>query len=130
MVIKVLSLNIYPIKGMKGTSVESARVLQRGFENDRRYMLIDEQGTFISQRSHPQLVHFRPEIINKEMVIRYEDKETSISLSATTDNTIATTIFNNFVFTTEVEPSNQSMVFFRPRSRGKIGEDGKEKCAI
>jgi uncharacterized protein len=46
----VASLHIYPIKSLGGFSVEHARITDRGFEHDRRWMLVDEQGTFVTQR--------------------------------------------------------------------------------
>jgi len=101
-VIKVVSIHIYPIKGMQGIAVNSAKVLERGFEHDRRYMLIDRHGTFISQRGHPQLVFFYPEIVNDELVVKHHDTSINIPFSASLENTIETTIFKHSVPATEV----------------------------
>ena len=46
---------IYPIKFIAGISVQKAYAGERGFENDRRWMLIDKQNKFITQRQHHQL---------------------------------------------------------------------------
>ena len=48
-------INIYPIKSTKGISLQNARVEKRGIENDRRWMVVDEEGVFISQREAPRL---------------------------------------------------------------------------
>ncbi len=48
-------INIYPVKSMGGLSLKSARVEDRGFEHDRRWMLVDENGVFISQRQYPEM---------------------------------------------------------------------------
>lgn len=100
--IKVHSLHIYPIKGMMGSSVTSAKVLERGFEHDRRYMLIDKNGTFISQRKHPQLVFFQPQIVNDSLIIKNKNRSINIPLYSTLENTIETTIFEHVVPATEV----------------------------
>lgn len=50
MTLTVASLHIYPIKSLGGFSVKEARTTDRGFEHDRRWMLIDVDGRFISQR--------------------------------------------------------------------------------
>lgn len=50
MALSVASLHIYPIKSLGGFSVREARTTDRGFEHDRRWMLIDANGRFISQR--------------------------------------------------------------------------------
>lgn len=52
---KISELWVYPIKGMGGQSVSSAYALESGFKRDRRYMLIDLNNKFISQRTHPKL---------------------------------------------------------------------------
>ena len=39
----VKELFIYPIKSLAGIRVESAKAEEMGFENDRRWMLIDEE---------------------------------------------------------------------------------------
>jgi uncharacterized protein len=46
---------IYPLKGARGVEVEEAFATQRGFEGDRRWMLIDGSGRFLSQREMPAL---------------------------------------------------------------------------
>ncbi len=52
------SLHIYPIKGFAGLSLERALLAGRGFIDDRRWMLVNEQGRFVSQREYPELTHW------------------------------------------------------------------------
>jgi uncharacterized protein len=49
------SLHVYPIKSCGGYAPSSAEVEERGFRLDRRWMLVDEGGTFVSQREAPRL---------------------------------------------------------------------------
>lgn len=58
----VTELYIYPIKSLAGISIESAQAEEMGFENDRRWMLVDEENQFITQREHPNLSQFYPKI--------------------------------------------------------------------
>jgi uncharacterized protein YcbX len=51
----VVSLHIYPLKGARAVDLDTARVDSRGLEGDRAWMLVDEHGTFVSQRSMPAL---------------------------------------------------------------------------
>ncbi len=51
----IASLHVYPVKSCRGIDVAAARVTGTGLEWDRRWMLVDRMGTFISQRSHPLL---------------------------------------------------------------------------
>ena len=46
---------LYPIKSLGGISVSQALVEERGFRYDRRWMLVDKKGDFVTQRQHPQL---------------------------------------------------------------------------
>jgi len=46
---------IYPIKSLGGISVDSALAEERGLKYDRRYLLVDENNIFITQRDLPQL---------------------------------------------------------------------------
>lgn len=48
-------LNIYPIKSCKGISLRSAGLEERGLQYDRRWMVVDENNRFISQREQPRL---------------------------------------------------------------------------
>lgn len=49
------ALNIYPVKGLKGIAVAAARCTERGLEHDRRWMLVDREGVFLTQREHPKM---------------------------------------------------------------------------
>ncbi|HPI79664.1 MAG TPA: MOSC domain-containing protein [Cyclobacteriaceae bacterium] len=51
---------VYPVKSMRGTRVKRSKVLPKGLAYDRRYMLVDENNRFITQRVYPQLALFRP----------------------------------------------------------------------
>ncbi|HMW97140.1 MAG TPA: MOSC domain-containing protein [Flavobacteriales bacterium] len=55
MTLTVASLHIYPVKSLGGFSVAEVRTTDRGPEHDRRWMLINAQGRFISQREIPAM---------------------------------------------------------------------------
>jgi uncharacterized protein YcbX len=44
------ALYVYPIKSLGGIALEMATVEMRGLKYDRRWMLVDEHGMFVSQR--------------------------------------------------------------------------------
>lgn len=46
---------VYPIKGCAGVSLAEAELARRGLDGDRRYMLVDHHGVFITQREAPRL---------------------------------------------------------------------------
>lgn len=51
----VSEINIFPIKSCRGFSVPEADVETRGLEGDRRYMLVDANGKFLTQREHTRM---------------------------------------------------------------------------
>jgi uncharacterized protein YcbX len=57
------TIYIYPIKSLGGISVDSAYADKQGFKYDRRYLLVDETGMFITQRDFPQLAFLKLSIV-------------------------------------------------------------------
>jgi len=55
MAVTISSLHVYPVKGLKGIELDAAQATERGLEHDRRWMLVDAEGEFLSQRSHPRM---------------------------------------------------------------------------
>jgi len=53
--VRVHSLHIYPVKSARGIALETAQVKPRGLAGDRRFMLVDRDGGFITQREFPKL---------------------------------------------------------------------------
>ncbi|MBZ5857369.1 MOSC domain-containing protein [Flavihumibacter profundi] len=53
--LRISEIFIYPIKSLGGISVQQARVTDRGLQYDRRWMLVNENGVFLSQREIPKM---------------------------------------------------------------------------
>ena len=62
MSIRLTGLNIYPIKGARGIALDDSDVDEFGLRYDRRWMVVDETGMFLSQRGHPRLALVVPSI--------------------------------------------------------------------
>ncbi len=54
--LKVSQLYIYPVKSLGGIAKQRADITDTGFKYDRKWMLVDENNLFISQRSCPEMV--------------------------------------------------------------------------
>ncbi|MFL6375045.1 MAG: MOSC domain-containing protein [Pyrinomonadaceae bacterium] len=50
---KLSEINIYPIKSCRGISLAEAIVEERGLQFDRRWMMVDGDNRFITQREYP-----------------------------------------------------------------------------
>jgi len=52
---KLTEINIYPVKSTRRIALDESEVLARGLPWDRRWMLVDAQGKFMTARQHPAL---------------------------------------------------------------------------
>lgn len=52
---KLTEINIYPIKSTRRIALQQSEVLPRGLPWDRRWMLVDSEGRFVTARKHPRL---------------------------------------------------------------------------
>lgn len=68
---KVEALYRYPVKSLQGEAVTSAEVAERGFVDDRRWMLVDNYGRFISQREYHHLARFAARTDKGEGLLLY-----------------------------------------------------------
>jgi len=53
--LSLASIHVYPIKSLGGFAVDDARLTDRGLEHDRRWMLVDVNGNFVTQRESAAL---------------------------------------------------------------------------
>ncbi|MDX2967585.1 MOSC domain-containing protein [Kribbella solani] len=88
----VSALAYYPVKGLAGIPVEQAEVGPTGLLDDRNFMLVEPDGTFLSQRKLPAMATLRAELAGDrlrlsaadapdlEVPIRYDGKRRDVSL--------------------------------------------------
>ena len=93
----ISELLIYPVKSLGGIRMESCRVTERGFEHDRRWMLVDAKNRFITQREFPELVFFRTAILGNNICITDKRDNCSINIPLVTNGgeTIAVDIWDD-----------------------------------
>ncbi len=66
---RVTGIFIYPLKGARGIPVDVAELDLLGFRHDRRWMVVDEPGEFVSQRTQPRLALIRPALVGDVLVL-------------------------------------------------------------
>lgn len=74
--IKLSGIYIYPIKSAAGIPLKTAQVENRGFQYDRRWMLVDETGTFLTQRQLPRMALITVGLEGDELVVETPNRET------------------------------------------------------
>jgi uncharacterized protein len=77
---KVSGIFIYPIKSLRGISVQETALSRTGFEWDRRWMLVDENNRFLSQRECNRLALFSVQM-EANIITIYNRLKSSISFS-------------------------------------------------
>jgi uncharacterized protein YcbX len=66
-------LYVYPIKSAGGIALDASEVDERGLRHDRRWMLVDEAGRFMSQRRHPRMALIQVRIEPDHLVVEAPD---------------------------------------------------------
>jgi uncharacterized protein YcbX len=62
-------LRLYPIKSCGGIAVDESEVDERGLRHDRRWMLVDETGSFMSQRKLPRMALIKVRLESDGLVV-------------------------------------------------------------
>ena len=71
----VSELNIYPIKSCGGISLERGEIDVRGFVHDRRWLVVDEDCRFLTQREIARMALIKPQV--DELTLRLTAPEMS-----------------------------------------------------
>jgi uncharacterized protein YcbX len=73
--IKISELYIYPVKSLAGIKVNSTKLTQLGFNNDRRWMIIDKNDKFMSQREFAHMATIKTAFKNNQLVLSHQDSQ-------------------------------------------------------
>ncbi|GAB3254561.1 MOSC domain-containing protein [Larkinella harenae] len=65
---------IYPIKSLGGISLTEAVVEQKGFQYDRRWMLVRPDGTFLTQRENPIMALVNVALTDQSLQVCYRHR--------------------------------------------------------
>jgi len=76
----VSELFIYPVKSLGGIAVSSALLTDRGFQYDRRWMLVNEQNNFLTQRELPAMALLQVRITAEGLQVRHQENGAAILL--------------------------------------------------
>jgi uncharacterized protein YcbX len=66
--LRVTALFRYPVKSCRGVAVTSAEVDARGFAGDRRFLVVDGDGRFLTQRAHPRMALIETALTERDLV--------------------------------------------------------------
>ena len=69
--VKITQLTIYPVKSLKGISVDQSVLHEHGLAWDRRWMLVDAQQRFVTQRQLPALATIEVALTDEHLVLSH-----------------------------------------------------------
>ncbi|HZH08379.1 MAG TPA: MOSC N-terminal beta barrel domain-containing protein [Lautropia sp.] len=70
LVARIARLFVYPVKSCAGVALDQAVLTPTGLDLDRAWMVVDNEGEFVSQRELPRMALIRPQIKTHEVVLR------------------------------------------------------------
>ncbi|CEP37132.1 Putative uncharacterized protein [Halomonas sp. R57-5] len=73
--VQITQLNIYPVKSLKGISLAHSAVHEHGLAWDRRWMLVDAQQRFVTQRQLPALATVEVALTDEHLVLSHPNVE-------------------------------------------------------
>lgn len=94
----VSELYIYPIKSLGGIALEKATLVTRGFEYDRRWMLVDANNEFITQREVNNMALLKVQLAENGLRISNiskPDEELLVPFEPTVEGTEMVTVWSN-----------------------------------
>ena len=72
---EIISIHIYPIKATRALDLDEAVVEARGLAHDRRWMLVDETGMFLTQREHARLALVQTQVGRQQLFVQAPSME-------------------------------------------------------
>lgn len=60
---KLLAAFLHPVKSMRAVEVDALTLDEKGIVGDRRWMVVDANDRFLTQRTEPKLARFQPALV-------------------------------------------------------------------
>jgi len=95
--ISVSEIIIYPVKSFAGLSLGSAKLDLFGLADDRRWMLVDEFGVAITQRSEPKLALIEAELCSHGLCLRLSGDSLAVHVPDPGDNSCSVKVWSDTV---------------------------------
>lgn len=68
--ISLSGIHLYPLKSARGISLDQTALVSRGMAYDRRWMLVDTKGRFLTQRQLPQMALIHTQLESDRLVLQ------------------------------------------------------------
>lgn len=88
-------INIYPIKSLGGISLKESKIERRGLEFDRRWLLVDKNNKFLTQREFPKMATVKTEITNDGLGVSCDASDLTIPFASQNSKVETVQIWQN-----------------------------------
>ncbi len=120
---RVGSLTIYPVKSCAGIVQKSSEVDRFGLKHDRRWMLVDEAGRFLTQRQFACMAHIRVGLLDDGLEVIVRGQQHTVNIPHIIENNRAAEV--------RVWQDNcQALVVDQPALNGAISEFLGRPCQL
>src|SRR5438128_2169851 len=95
----ISELYIYPVKSLGGIKTDIAALTDRGLKHDRRWMLVDKENRFLTQREYPQMALLQTSITENGIDVYRKNapaEHALIPFSYSSDNKIVVNVWDDF----------------------------------
>jgi len=103
-VIKITELYIYPVKSLAGISMKKSELSQFGLQNDRRWVIVDKDGMFMSQRTTPKMATIKTVIENNQLSLSHDGEEIKVPITTRQSKTMQVTVWNDSLKAQKISP--------------------------
>jgi uncharacterized protein len=89
------AINVYPIKSLGGLNLQDSRVQERGLELDRRWMLVDGNHKFLTQREFPVMATLKVAVEYGGLLVSNGESEVSIDIDQSGNDEATVSIWSS-----------------------------------
>ncbi len=92
---EIIEINIYPIKSLSRISLGNSIVESRGLQFDRRWMLVNENSEFLTQREFPKMSTLNVKIIENNLQVFDNDNSIEVPLLPLTRDSVTVKVWSS-----------------------------------
>lgn len=103
--IYISELNIYPVKSLAAIRLHQSRVVATGLQYDRQWMIVDQNGRFITQRQLPQMALIQPSLNDGILTLTASgEKNCQIANPNDLNQTMTVQVWDTTIEAVQVDP--------------------------
>ena len=106
---KLAGLNIYPLKSGAPIALEQATLVDTGIVHDRRFMLVDANGDFVTLRGYPRLVTVGAEIGSETVAFTVGGERLEVPLESAGEDIFPVQIWGDYVDAVQVSAAADTL---------------------